>query len=315
MAGFGTPHVWRGDVSGAAPAWASFSGDGNGALPDAPVFALAIRPTTPLEFFAGTDVGVYRSTDDGATWSLFNSGLPNTAIYDLKYHAPSEMLRAGTHGRGLWERQLNAPPAVSNVNLYFRDNVMDSGRRAPSPSGVPAAFADPLRHVSLGDKVFWWQSADIKVDVPEYQMPVANVNDLTFETKLEHRNAQHGRVARVYVQVHNRGAFEATNVVVKLLRANVAGDVLPDLPADFWTAFPNDGDPTNWKAIGAAQTVSVLPGRSTVVEWDWTPQTADDERSCLLAIADSPDDPMLDENKVFQVSQLVPNERRATLRK
>ena len=314
MAGFGTPHIWRGDVSG-TPAWTSFSGDGDGALPDAPVFALAIRPSTPLEFFAGTDIGVYRSTDDGATWSLFNSGLPNTAIYDLKYHARSEMLRAGTHGRGLWERQLNAPPTVSNVNLYFRDNVMDSGRRAPSPSDVPAAFSDPLRHVSLGDKVFWWQSADIKVDVPEYQMPVANVNDLTFETKLEHRNAQHGRVARVYVQVHNRGAFETTNVVVKLLRASLTGDAFPDLPADFWTAFPNDGDQTNWKAIGAAQTVSVLPGRSTIVEWDWTPQTSDEERSCLLAIADSADDPILDVNKVFQLSQLVPNERRATLRK
>ena len=311
MAGFGSPHVWRGEIAG-APVWNAISGNGADALPDAPVFAFAIRPGTPNEFYIGTDVGVYQSLNGGSTWSLFNSGLPNTAIYDLKYHAPSDMLRAGTHGRGLWERQLNAPPSVSDVNIYLRDNVMDSARRAPSVADVPAAFADPLRHVALGDRVWWWESADIKIDAPTYQMNVADVNDLTFETKLQHRNAQRGRVARVYVQVHNRGVFEAGGVVVKLLRANVFGGVLPDLPADFWTAFPGDGDQTNWKTIGAAQTTSVLPGRSSILEFDWTPQMTDVEHSCMLVVADCPGDPIPAANKIVQVGQLVQNERRVT---
>jgi hypothetical protein len=48
------------------------------------------------------------------------------------------------------------------------------------------------------------QCADIKVDalegtVPSYQMPVATVDYLAFENKLQHRNAQRGKTNRVYV--------------------------------------------------------------------------------------------------------------------
>jgi len=320
LAGFGTPHVYRGSIAG-VPTWTPISGTTTNALPDAPVFALAVRPGPPDTLYAGTDVGVYSSGDGGTMWSLFSSGLPNTAIYDLKYHAASDMLRAGTHGRGLWERQLNAPPSVSDVNIFLRDNVMDAGRRTPSASNVTAAFNDPLRHVALGDTVWWWESADIKIDVPEapapgqppsYQLPVAEVNDLTFETALAHRNPQRGRLARVYAAVHNRGITTTNNVHVKLLRANAFGGVLPDLPADFWTTFMTSGDQTNWKVIGSVQTVTVLPGRTKILEWDWTPDASDIEHSSLLVVADCDDDPIPSANKSLHIWELVPNERHAT---
>jgi hypothetical protein len=39
------------------------------------VFALAVDPTAPSNVYAGTSLGLYRSTDRGATWSTLNSGL------------------------------------------------------------------------------------------------------------------------------------------------------------------------------------------------------------------------------------------------
>ena len=33
-------------------------------------------PTDVTTLYCGTDVGVYRSTDSGATWSAFGTGLP-----------------------------------------------------------------------------------------------------------------------------------------------------------------------------------------------------------------------------------------------
>jgi hypothetical protein len=125
-------------------------------------------------------------------------------------------------------------------------------------------------------------------------MPVASVDYIAFETALEHRNPQRGVVNRVYVQVHNRGVLPASNLVVKILCADAAPG-LPDLPADFWTAFPaNSGMASPWAPIGAAQTiVSLRPERPAVLEWDWAPPMSAAAHTCLLVVAscneDSPD--------------------------
>jgi hypothetical protein len=89
----------------------------------------------------------------------------------------------------------------------------------------------------------------------------------------------------VYVQVHNRGVVPASNVVVKILYAD-ATPGLPDLPADFWTAFPgNSGMPSPWTPIGSAQTIASLrPERPAVLEWDWTLPMSAATHSCLLVV-------------------------------
>jgi photosystem II stability/assembly factor-like uncharacterized protein len=38
---------------------------------------LRIAPQTPGTIYAGTDVGLYKTTDTGATWTALNTGLPN----------------------------------------------------------------------------------------------------------------------------------------------------------------------------------------------------------------------------------------------
>ena len=293
MAGFGTAHVWTGAGSGGGWTWTDLSGAPSNRLPDAPANALVVDPAAPNTMYVGTDVGVWTTTDGGANWYPFSDGLPNVAVYDLKLHAPSRLLRAATHGRGLWERQLEGAGAT-DVRLLIRDHVMDTGRLTPSPSGLASAWEDPGRQINLGDPLFWWNCADVKVDSPvagAYQMPVTSVDYIAFETTLEHRNPQHGKVNRVYVQVHNRGILPASNVVVKILYAD-ATPGLPDLPADFWTAFPADSAaPGPWAPIGAAQTIASLrPERPAVLEWDWTPPMSAAAHSCLLVIASCVED-------------------------
>jgi photosystem II stability/assembly factor-like uncharacterized protein len=295
MAGFGTAHVWRGSKPAAGWTWGDLSGTAPNRLPDAPANALQVDPVSTTTMYVATDVGVYRTTDTGVNWTLFNDGLPNVAVYDLKLHASTRTLRAATHGRGLWERKLDVssePP----VRLVVRDNLMDTGRLTPPPSGVPCAWDDPLRQVSLNDTVYWWQCADVKVDAPlagSYQMPVSSVDYLKFETTLEHRDPQRGKVNRVYVQVHNRGARDASNVVVKALYAD-ASPGLPNLPSDFWLMFPADSAmPSPWTPIGAAQTIPALSRRQpAILEWDWTPPAALATHSCMLVISTCVDDPL-----------------------
>jgi hypothetical protein len=265
-------------------------------LPDAPANALEIDPAAPNTMYVGTDVGVWTTADGGANWSLFGDGLPNVGVYDLKLHAPTRLLRAATHGRGLWECQVDGADAA-DVRLVIRDHVMDTGRLTPSPSGLPSAWQDSSRQVNLGDPLFWWNCADVKVDSPLgglYQMPVASVDYVAFETEtaLEHRNPQRGTLNRVYVQVHNRGVLPASMVVVKILYADATMG-LPDLPSDFWTAFPGDFSmPSPWAPIGAPQIIASLrPEHPAVLEWDWTPSMSSAAHTCLLVVASCVEDP------------------------
>ena len=310
FSGFGlAQHVWRGTVpvSGTAT-WVAVS---NG-LPDVPMYALVLG--SPTQWFVGTDIGVYRSIDAGANWSNFSQGLPNTAIYDLRLRDGSNLLRAATHGRGLWE--LRTDLAIQpTVDLFVRDHIMDTGR-PPTNTPVAAAWEDPTRYISLNDPCFWWQCADIKTDAPPaWQLLPSEVNYLNFETRLTLEDPEKGNQNRVYVQVHNRGPLPANNVTVKIMAAGASAG-LPDLPADFWSAWPNSAGDANWTPVGTPQTIATLEAlRPAVLEWDWTPPASADAHTCMLAVIDSPSDPIPASTKtIFDIGQLVTSEKHAGLK-
>ncbi len=82
----------------------------NNGLPDVPVNAFAVDPANSSALFAGTDIGVYGSTDGGASWSPYGTGLPVVAVFGAEIQPQSRKLRIATHGRGMWDIDLPAPP-------------------------------------------------------------------------------------------------------------------------------------------------------------------------------------------------------------
>ena len=81
------------------PTWIPIS---NG-IPVIPVSSLAVDPQDSNSLYAGTDIGVYHSSDGGANWTPFGTGLPRVAVFDLKISNVQRFLRIATHGRGIWE--------------------------------------------------------------------------------------------------------------------------------------------------------------------------------------------------------------------
>jgi hypothetical protein len=344
-------HIWLREISeDDQDTWHNISGEGNGKLPDTPINAIAIdhnttkdnTTTKPYTIYVGTDIGVFRTTTGGKKWIRFSQGLPVCAVYDMHIHEPTRMLRVVTHGRGIWERKLDEE-SMPDVNLFVRDHLMDTGRFIPS-SDITAAFEDPPyqnedkeshHSVTLGSMLRWDMCADIKVDTPlgdelsssSYQMDMESVDYVKFEYDLYHRDLKPGRVSHVYVQVHNRGIKSANKeVIVKLFYANAIanGDSeykYPNLPPDFWTSFPyNTYDTSNWKSIGE---YNVLPDgpktltntEPTVVGWQWNVPPSATDRIGLLVVIDSPEeDPISENNKVFDIENLVRNERHVGLR-
>ena len=55
--------------------------------------------------YAATWIGVYFTTNGGASWSVFGAGLPNVEVSDLYFAPDGSVLRAATYGRGIWEIQ------------------------------------------------------------------------------------------------------------------------------------------------------------------------------------------------------------------
>ena len=126
-------------------------------LLDVQANALAIDPADPGTLYLGADLGVWRSVDSGLTWQTWSEGLPDAGVMDLALHGPKRILRAATHGRGVWERALGAGDARP-VELVVRSTQLDSGRFAALDG-----LADPT---APGQSVRIWNGPDIKVDAP-----------------------------------------------------------------------------------------------------------------------------------------------------
>jgi photosystem II stability/assembly factor-like uncharacterized protein len=106
----GIGHVFITNDSGAH--W--FRSDGNPqdvtpppatAIPDIPVLRLLVdaNDRSGQTVLAGTDIGVFRSTDIGVSWAPFNLGvIPVVPIFDIEQNLDG-VTYAGTHGRGAFQ--------------------------------------------------------------------------------------------------------------------------------------------------------------------------------------------------------------------
>ena len=96
-------HVWKttnlNNTGTGTVAWTAIDGTG---IPDVSVNAFVVDRADSTHLYAGTDRGVFLSTDGGTTWNQYGTGLPDVAVFDLAISSDGH-LRAATHGRGFYE--------------------------------------------------------------------------------------------------------------------------------------------------------------------------------------------------------------------
>jgi subtilisin family serine protease len=241
-----------------------------------------------------------------------------------------------THAWGrinAWEAVRVVAPAVvggrNGIDIFMRDNRLDWG----NTTGYQGEQASNVRFEYPRGTIGHWRSRDIKVDAPPYHAPLTASDFDTVPD--ESPSATPGDINRVFVRVRNRGPDAAATVNVKLLWSQF-GTALPALPGDFWAVFPGtSADPTSaWHALDCSAggdycTISDLgySGASVatypadlaqVVQFDFPAPTIDPmlaNHFCLLALADSPDDPIASESQsLLLVDSITPNDNNVTHR-
>ncbi len=114
--------------------------------------------------FAASDSGVYRSTDDGVSWSKINSGLtPNTQVMSIITHENN--LYIGTYEKGVWKRSILDPLTLNLkaliqgfYNPITNKMVKDTARVSLRSVSPPYAMVDSARTIldsnGVGNFVF-----------------------------------------------------------------------------------------------------------------------------------------------------------------
>lgn len=117
--------------------WSNVTGD----LPPQPVNCIVVDPQFTNDWYLGTDVGVWKSTNGGAAWLPFGDGLPNVVVSDLEIRDATRKLVAGTYGRGAWEAGISGVAGVADLTSGPRNLMLDPPFPNPARGDILLRFA------------------------------------------------------------------------------------------------------------------------------------------------------------------------------
>jgi hypothetical protein len=133
----------------------TFTAVGTG-LPDQPVDSIAVDPVSASIVYVGTDIGVYVSTDGGANFAPYGTGLPRVAVFDMAIQNAGRFLRIATHGRGMWEISLLPAASLTISGTVTVTGAADNSGVVIKVNNVPqvttgASGAYTITGISPGD--------------------------------------------------------------------------------------------------------------------------------------------------------------------
>lgn len=258
-------------------------------LPNVQHNTLVIDPQNPATLYAGSDVGIYYSTDAGKSWMPFSNGLPGVPVNYLKifefwtpsrvyqndYKSGQRFLRAATYGRSMFERSLSSGFDNSGVRMYMRKNKSDRGffrvadgsdiKHSPDvkicfsnsagvyPFNLAANFYD---FAAIPDSMAFVRTdtAVIKsVVAPPYLVFKDGIINRIYEP------AQSQEAFRLYVQVQNHGIKWAGKTNLYVLAC----------PPGLWPSLPANISLANWPENDSIGGWKMLKKRSAAISPDW----------------------------------------------
>jgi hypothetical protein len=150
--------------------------------------------------YIGLDVGIYYTDNTmNNTWMPFMKDLPNSSVRDLEINEKSNLIRAGTFGRGIWESAtysiatgITTASGSQEISIY------------PNPN--PGIFTVKLNGVNsneevgievfnqLGEKVYAKQG---KLDNNELQVNISSLTGGAYILNFKAKDAEwHAKILK-----------------------------------------------------------------------------------------------------------------------
>lgn len=193
-----------------------------------PVLSLAID-TLLNHVFAGTEGGVFKSTDNGETWIPFNNGLGGNVVYELAVDRNSRVYAALSQG-GIFRSELNADNWVSI---------------SPRDTTAWAVALNSAGHIFAGTSAGLYRSTDDGANWEEKNsgLPGAVILSLSINS-----------VGHIYAGTNMAGVFRSTDggdiwaptalVIGAILAIELNSD--DDVFAGMLTGIPGQGIRFSW---------------------------------------------------------------------
>ncbi len=105
----------------AGTTWTNISGS----LPNVSTDAIETYDDEPGGLFVGTDAGVYYTDDSLTDWYEYGE-LPHTRVEDIEIQYSAQLIRVGTHGRGVLEAPINIIKCTAGDPDMDNDGVCDA---------------------------------------------------------------------------------------------------------------------------------------------------------------------------------------------
>lgn len=158
----GTPKIMR--TTDYGETWNDISGftvpaKSNNGFPDVAVYSLLVMPYDTDILWAGTEIGLFISNDNGASWAIADNAFPYVSIFQMSI-VDGQIIIA-TQGRGIWTvdiPELNGynPPAATLSPRFMDIGLQPTGGviinlRLPSEYDSTVIFVNNERWKKLGN--------------------------------------------------------------------------------------------------------------------------------------------------------------------
>ncbi len=130
-------------------------GESQNGFPDVPVWTLIVFPDSTDLIWAGTDIGIIESNDNGSSWHLLESNLPTVPVYQLSIS--DNQVIVATYGRGIWTWQFAPAPEKPVVDLVEGTHTdYGSLKLYPNPTSgtLHVVLPDDLSNTNLTYTVY-----------------------------------------------------------------------------------------------------------------------------------------------------------------
>jgi len=157
-------------------------------LPNVPARCLAADQTGGL--YAGTDFGVFFKGNGESEWTSYNQNLPLVEVTDLDVLPNSNILRAATFGRGMWD----SPLGIISVGIEEEVSQEQVSIIFPNPVEdflnvkIGAKTFDQYRVIDGLGKVVKSQKVKVDPSANEVKLDMSNLVNGTYQLDLISNN-------------------------------------------------------------------------------------------------------------------------------